>query len=139
MDYLVNRARTAEAQIGECLFVKPGQAPGTVVQATGSGDQIVGTSMQFYHPRPGQRLDVVLLGPAKLKISGHVNDGDLLTSDANGRGVTVTHHAHAENTAAAYTQNAETSAATPVRVAAMAMESGDDGETINVIVLHTFA
>jgi hypothetical protein len=139
MSYVYSRALTAQGPIFECRFVKPGTTSGTGLQAAGATDSIIGVTMQFNHPQTGQRFDYVPFGPAQLLLGGQVNAGDLLTSDANGCGITVTRHAHVENTSAAYTENANTATAPTVRIGAMALVPGNEGDVIDVIVVQTLA
>jgi hypothetical protein len=133
--YLLNKTRTAQGPIQELRFVKPGTAPYTAIQASSGSDSLIGVCMQFFHPRAGEQFDFVVLGQAQIELGGTVNDGDLLTSDAEGRAITAVRHAHVENTAAAYTENATTNAAPAARVGAMALMAGNLGDVIDVVVL----
>jgi hypothetical protein len=135
MMYGYARARTAQGAISPCRFVKPGTTPFTGLQAAAETDPIIGVSLEFNNPQAGQRFDFAVIGPTKIELGGTVADGDLLTSDSEGRGITATRHTHTENTAAAYAQNATTAAAPVARVGAMALSAGVLGEFIDVIVL----
>jgi hypothetical protein len=135
MSYVYNRTRTAQAAIAPYRFVKPGTINYTAVQASAPTDSIIGVSLEFYHPQAGERFDFAIAGPAQIEVGANpVADGDLLTSDANGMAVTVTRHAHTENLAAAYTENAITAPAASVRVGALALMAGQPGDIIDVYV-----
>jgi hypothetical protein len=139
MSYLFNKSRTAQAAVAECRFVKPGAQPYTALQAAAETDSLIGVSLQFFNPQAGQRFDFAVIGPAKLQLGAAVNDGDLLTSDANGCGITAIRHAHTENTAAAYAENATTAAAPAARIGALALSAGNAGDVIDVVVLPLLA
>lgn len=139
MSYLFNKSRTAQGAIAECRFVKPGTAPFTASQAAAETDSLIGVSLQFFNPKDGERFDFAVLGPAKLQLGAAVADGALLTSDANGCGITAVRHTHTENVAAAYTENATTAAAPAARVGALALSAGNPGDVIDVVVLPILA
>lgn len=139
MSYLFNKSRTAQGAVAECRFVKPGAAPFTASQAAAETDSLIGVSLQFFNPQDGQRFDFAVLGPAKLQLGAAVADGALLTSDANGCGITAVRHAHTENTAAAYAENATTAVAPATRIGALALSAGNPGDVIDVVVLPLLA
>jgi hypothetical protein len=140
MSYVYNKSRTSQGPIVPYRFVKPGNAAYTAVQAAAPSDSILGVSLQFTNvTQVGQRFDFAVFGPAQIELGANVADGDLLTTDSEGRGITAVRHAHTENTAAAYTENATTAAAVPVRVGAIALQSGVVGDIIDVVVLPLLA
>ncbi len=113
-------------------------ADGHVVPASAVTDSIIGVSDDI-DAAIGDRVDVIRFGIAPVVFGGVVTQGDLLTTDANGHAVTVARHTHTENTAAAYTQNATTSAAPVVRVIGVAEESGVAGDVGSTTVQPSFA
>ncbi|HVJ53458.1 MAG TPA: hypothetical protein VM689_13405 [Aliidongia sp.] len=117
-----SRARTAQAAIVQCRFVKPGTQSGTAIQAAAATDSLTGVSQLFNNPQAGQRVDVIVAGPAKLELGATVKDGDLLTADAEGRGVGI---------------GAAPAAGT--RVGAQALFPGNVGDVIDVIVVNSLA
>ncbi|HVY35229.1 MAG TPA: hypothetical protein VG960_12510 [Caulobacteraceae bacterium] len=63
-------------------------ADGTVIQATGATDAIIGVSdMSADVANIGDRVDVRLGGIAEIDVGGAITRGALITSDANGKAV----------------------------------------------------
>jgi hypothetical protein len=60
---------------------------GQVVLAAATGDLQIGVTDSFCNPSAGDRLDVMHLGIADVKLGGTVARGQLVTSDLNGNGV----------------------------------------------------
>lgn len=145
MAYDYNRTRTATTAVAPFRFVKAasqatpaGQLapPLQCAQAAGPTDPIIGVSLQFTNAAAGDRAEFAVFGPGKVQVGATaVNDGDLLTSDANGCAATAVPHTHVENEAAAYAQNATTGPAALVRVAAMAIEPGNPGDVIEIVLV----
>lgn len=107
---------TAEAAIGSYLFVRPGSADYSVVQASAGADRLFGITTEV-DATLGERVDVVHQGLAWLRLGGAVTRGDLLMADAQGRGVA-----------------AAAAAGVNVRVGAKAVISGAAGDVIRVLV-----
>ncbi|MDA8168673.1 MAG: hypothetical protein M0Z59_03115 [Nitrospiraceae bacterium] len=82
----------------------------------------------------GETVRVMLTGISRVVLGGAVTRGDSVTSGASGMGVAATRHAHTENTAAAYTQNAATQAAPAVNTLGVALASGAAGDIIPVLL-----
>ncbi|WP_304280623.1 capsid cement protein [Caulobacter segnis] len=77
---------TAAADVAGRRFVKAGGAAGTIIQATGSTDALLGVSASM-GGKSGQVVDVEETGVAEIEYGGAVAVGDPLTSDAVGRAV----------------------------------------------------
>ena len=101
--------------------------------ASGSSDDMIGI---FQHTTSGaeEPVRIMMTGISRIVLGGTVTRGQFLTSDANGKGVAATRHTHTENTAATYTQNATTQAASDVNVIGMALKSGVAGDIIPVLI-----
>ena len=107
----------------------------TLSLATASTQELIGV-FQHTTAAAGAEVRVMLSGITELKIGGTVTRGNLITSDASGQGVAATQHTHTENTAASYTQNAVTVAASAVRVIGKALASGVSGDIIPVLLVQ---
>lgn len=79
---------TAETAVPAFRFVKAGAADGNV-QLAGSGDAVVGVSMDE-DAAEGNRVDVQFDGIGQVTLGESVAYGAPLASDAEGRGVTAT-------------------------------------------------
>lgn len=109
----------ASGAVAAYRFVALGSADNTMVQASAATDQLIGISDSLggEDTRP---FDVGMLGDiVPLDIGGTVTRGNDLTADANGKGVAV---------------SATVAAASNVNVGAIALQSGVDGDRINVLV-----
>lgn len=80
------RSFKAEAAITKYRIVKGGAGAGGLLQAAAVGDKLIGVSTDI-DAANGERCDAILAGPADVEYGGAVAVGDLLTSDANGKGV----------------------------------------------------
>ena len=60
---------------------------GELVQATASSDRIAGILDMPGGAVTGQRIDVILFGPAEVEFGGTVKPGEFITSDADGKAV----------------------------------------------------
>lgn len=103
MEILIVRAYQTTTEIKPCRFVKFTSA-GIAAQASLGTDKIVGCSDsvgQGMKTVPGgvslseeydtkMPVDVVHLGVKEIKLGGHVDSGDKLTADSDGRGITAT-------------------------------------------------
>lgn len=78
---------TAEAAIGACLFVKPGAADYGALAGAAAADKLIGISVSNVAAASGDPVDVIHDGIADLTLGGTVARGDLLVSDAAGKGV----------------------------------------------------
>jgi len=121
MDEVLVKNRVADGTIYQNRFVKEGTTgDGYALQAAASSDLIIGVSaLPTNTTTPnyalvGVRLDIQHVGIADLLIGGAVTRGQLLTSDADGKGVAVS--------------------AAGQRVGAMALQSGVTGDIIKVLV-----
>lgn len=135
---LLNKNYIADAAIPASTLVKFNTADGHVVPAAAATDSIIGVSGDLAAAQ-GERVDVIRFGIAPVIYGGVVTRGDLLTTDANGHAITATRHAHTENTAAAYAQNATTGVAPADRVIGVAEESGVNGDIGSTTVQPGFA
>ncbi|MEQ8318759.1 MAG: DUF2190 family protein [Rhodospirillales bacterium] len=124
---LLTKNFTAGAAVTKRRIVKFGSADYTAIQAAATGDAMFGVSAEL-DAASGERFDVHVAGVAEVEYGGNVTRGELLTADADGKAVAVTRHTHAENAAGTYAQDAETGAASAVRVIGTAMVSGVDGD-----------
>lgn len=86
MNILLSKNFKAEAAIGANLIVKHGAADDTVLQSAAAGDKHIGVC-DYVSPLINERVDVITHGIADIKLGGVVARGDLVTSDANGKGV----------------------------------------------------
>jgi hypothetical protein len=86
MNVLLVKQFKAEAAIGANLIVKHGAADDTVVQSAAATDKHIGVCDNVA-PAINERVDVITHGIADLILGGAVTRGDLITSDANGKGV----------------------------------------------------
>ena len=125
---------TAQGTIGDRRIVAWGTADGTVKQAGGSSDALIGIADFPGGALDGQRVDVARSDFFEVVLGGTVTRGDPLTADANGAAVTATRHGHTENTAATYAQNATTATAAVVRIVGFAEVSGVAGDIIAVAI-----
>lgn len=97
-------------------IVKFGAADLQVFQAAAATDKLMGVTTEI-STVSGDRVDVVLLGIAEVKLGGTVTRGDRITSDASGNGVA-----------------AAPSAGTNNWVVGTALISGVAGDLISVII-----
>jgi hypothetical protein len=117
----LTKSYLAEGAIGANLIAKVGANDYGALQAAAVGDKLIGITTEVA-AASGERVDVVHEGIADLKIGGAVARGDLLTSDANGQGVTAAPAAGTNN-----------------RIVGMAIISGVNGDIIPVkLQLGTF-
>lgn len=86
MNILLVKNFKAEAAIGANLIVKHGAADDTVVQSAAVGDKHIGVC-DYVAPAINERVDIITHGIADVKLGGAVTRGDLVTSDAAGKGV----------------------------------------------------
>jgi len=86
MNTLLTKSRDAGADVAPYRFVKPGGSDYAVVQAAAASDSIVGISDSL-GGSSGGRVDVHKIGIGQIELGGSVTAGDLLTSDADGKGV----------------------------------------------------
>lgn len=112
----LTKAYTAEGTINPFRIVKVGAADYGVLQAAAATDKSIGITTEV-DAAAGERCDVVHDGIADLKLGGTVARGDLLTSDANGQGV-----------------SAAPSAGTNNRVIGVALVSGVVGDVVPVLI-----
>ena len=124
---LLTRNFTADGAVAARRVVKLGGDDGKAAQADGSTGALVGVADEL-GAKDGGRIDVHLAGIVAVVYGGDVVRGDVLTSDADGKAVAAARHTHTENVAAAYTQDATTSAADEVHTAGVALVSGEAGD-----------
>ncbi len=122
---LLPKHYVAEAAITKFRFVKPGSSdPQKTLQASAVGDKILGiaaagvSAAELSAGKTGMRVD--LAGETDLQVGAAVAQGDLLTTDANGKGIAAAPATGVNN-----------------RIGAMALEAGSaDGAIIRVLVLQ---
>jgi hypothetical protein len=78
----------AAGTIAPYTIVKPGSNDYDVVAAAAATDKIIGVTTEV-GAVSGEPCDVIHDGIADVKLGGTVTRGDLITSDANGNGVTA--------------------------------------------------
>lgn len=134
----IEKSFLSAAAIQEYRLVMFGADDNTVATANGSAAEIIGVA-QHDTAAVGEEIRVMLTGIAEVRLGGAVTRGQNITSDANGNGIAATQHTHTENTAATYTQNATTAAASAVRVIGKALASGVSGDIIPVLLSQGIA
>jgi hypothetical protein len=72
-----------------CRIVKPGASNVAVLQASAATDKLIGVHLGPGTVAEAAQGQVCLLGECRLEVSGTVNRGDLITSDADGKGITA--------------------------------------------------
>jgi hypothetical protein len=87
---------TAEGAIAKHRIVKVGAADYGVLQAAAATDKLIGVTTEVDADQ-GERVDVVHAGIVDLELGGNVAAGDLITSDADGKGVAAAPGAGANN------------------------------------------
>ena len=78
-------------------LVQPGASDGLVIESTAVANFIFGVSCQPGTAAEGQRADIVLAGTADVEAGGNVARGALVTTDSQGRAVTASPAAGANN------------------------------------------
>ncbi|TCS62579.1 DUF2190 domain-containing protein [Varunaivibrio sulfuroxidans] len=134
MDLGLIKNYTAAAAILPRRIVKFAAAAGAVEQAAAATDTLIGVTGARGAALPGDRIDVIFSGVVDVDFGGAIAQGDLVTTDATGAAVAAARHTHTENTAAAYTQNATTSAATGERIIGIAMVGGVAGDIGGILI-----
>lgn len=77
----------AEGNISPHRIVKFGSADYGVLQAAAATDKLVGVTVPLVSAVSGDSVDVIHEGIADIELGGTVTRGDLITADANGKGV----------------------------------------------------
>ena len=131
---VVSKAMKAGGVIGKYNIVKFGVDDEHVIEAAAAGDSALGVA-QNAAVAEEDAVRVMVIGISRVKLGGTVTRGDFLTSDANGEGVAATRHAHTENTAGTYTQNATTAAAAASNVIGRALKSGVAGDIVPIVLM----
>lgn len=119
---LLSKAYLAEAALTKFRFVKPAPTDAQkIVQAAAVGDKLLGvahSSVSAADITAGKdQLSVDMVGETDLEVGGAVAQGDLLTSDANGRGVAAAPAAGVNNRVGAMALEAAAGAGQIIRVA----------------------
>jgi hypothetical protein len=83
---LFSKSFNAGGALAANTIVKAGANDYDVLQAAAATDAILGVTTELA-ANTGERVDVVLLGIADVKLGGTVTRGALITSDASGNGV----------------------------------------------------
>jgi Uncharacterized conserved protein (DUF2190) len=83
------RSRIAIAVIAAYTIVKAGAGVNEATPATAATDKLLGTADELDTP-VGDMVDISIAPVGTVKLGGTVAVGDLITSDANGRGVATT-------------------------------------------------
>lgn len=139
MDIGLIKNFTAAGAILPRHIVKFAAAAGQVETAAAATDAVLGVTGVRGAALAGDRIDVVLDGIADVVFGGAIAQGDLVTTDATGAALKATRHTHVENTAAAYTQNATTAAASGERIVGIAMVGGVAGDIGSILLTPGFA
>jgi len=92
----LTKSHQAEGTINPFRIVRFGAADYGVLQASGPTDLSIGVSTEV-DSTTGERTDVIHSGIADLRLGGTVARGQLITSDAQGRGVAAAPAAGANN------------------------------------------
>jgi len=119
-------------------IAKFGSDDNTLSPAAAATDSLIGL-FQHTTAEAGEEVRVLMSGISRVVLGGTVTRGNRLTSDANGKAVSATRHTHTENTAASYTQNATTQAASAVNTIGIALASGVSGDIIPVLLRQSLA
>lgn len=106
----------ASAAIAAFSIAKPGATDGSVVPAVASTDKLLGVTTGIASDS-GEPCDVILEGPAEVKLGGPASFGDLLTADANANAIVAAPAAGAH-----------------CRIVGIALESGVAGDVISLDV-----
>lgn len=126
----------ADGAVTKYRIVKKGTNEDDVAMASASTNALIGVAAET--SADNERVRVDLIGITKVEYGGTVTQGDFLSADASGKAVAVTRHTHTENTAATYTQNATTSAATGGRTIGIAMANGVAGDIGRVLLFPSY-
>lgn len=134
----IEKTVKSAAAVTAYTIAKFGSDDDTMSVATAASDNMVGV---FQHDTnaAGEDVRVMLTGISRVLLGGSVTRGDLITTNATGRGVAATRHTHTENTAGTYTQNATTVAASSVGIVGRALASGSSGDIIPVLLTISVA
>lgn len=116
MNVLLSKNFIAEAAINPNRIVKLGAADDKVLQAAAVGDKMFGVC-EYVGPAITERCDIIVAGVADVLAGGNVTRGDLVTSDANGKGVAAAPAAGVNN-----------------RVIGVALASAVDGDIFPVLI-----
>jgi hypothetical protein len=105
----------AGAAITKRRIVKFGSSDDAVIQGAAATDSLIGVTTEV-DSASGERVDVILSGAADVEFGGTIARGALLTSDSNGKAVTASPSAGANNRV--------------IGIAAVSGVSGDIGSVI---------
>jgi len=128
MDLGLIKNLTGDGVIERHRIVAFAATEGSVKQATGPTDALIGVTGMNGSVAAGDRVDVMMDEIRDVEFGGAVSQGDPLTSDADGKAVLATAHTHSENADAAYTQDATTGTASVVRTIGYAMVDAVAGD-----------
>lgn len=112
------KSYSAEGAISPCRIVKFGAANYGVLQATAGADSVIGVTDAVLTIAQGESVDIIHSGIAEVELGGGVTRGDLLMSDANGKGIA-----------------AAAAAGANVRTIGPALVSGVAGDKIPVLII----
>lgn len=130
----IEKTAKCEVAVSEAYTIaKFGSNDDTLALAGGASDGLIGV-LQHTTGEAGEDVRVMLTGISRVVLGGNVTLGARLTSDALGRAVAASRHAHTENAAEEYTQNAVTGAAPAVNVIGIALSTGAAGDIIPVLL-----
>lgn len=87
----------ASGAIGHRRQVKMSATDGVVTLATAATDDVIGVTDYPGGATDGQRIDVVLFGPAEVEGGGVIAPGGYFAADANGKAVAAAPAAGANN------------------------------------------
>ena len=115
MGSTIARAFNAGAAITAYSIVKFDTVEGQVILATANTDSLLGAVGQLGANAAGETVEVQMSSQERVVLGGTVTRGDMLTSDANGKAVSIT--------------NAATQAASVFTIG-QALQSGVSGDII---------
>lgn len=133
---VLEKTMTADGAVTKYRIVKKGSNEDDAAQGSAATDASLGISQ--HDAVDNEVLRIMLVGISKVEFGGTVAQGDLLTSDANGKAVAVTRHTHSENAAGAYTQSATTGVGSAERAVGIAMSDAVSGDIGTVLIQPSF-
>jgi len=123
----------ADGALTKFRIVKKGTNEDDLAPATAVTESLMGVVQ--HDAADTERARLMVIGISKVEFGGAVVQGEMLTTDANGKAVKATRHTHLENTNATYLQNETTAVGSDVRVIGMAMSNGADGDIGTVLLM----
>lgn len=127
---ILSKEFVADGAVTKYRIVKKGTDEDDLAPATAATEVLMGVAQ--HDAVDNERLRMMMIGISKVQYGGAVTQGDLLTTDVNGKAVKATRHTHVENTNVTYLQNETTGVGADVRTIGIAMSDGvlDDIGTV---------